>query len=518
MLPHGALVWRCRDRAAAPLGAIVPMWTSTVGDVVRRLSTSGVLRLKRRLFRVIRSSQQRAFLSRTETTVGQFTPHFHRRTSGDTHRVDPNRPQVTAERQGSTSSRKRLHRSKFWSTVAAAIVAAVVAVTAFPAPAGAAVDAFYLPGTSPTPASSGIVGVSAIGAAADGWITQALQVGYPASLQPAEGSMPLDASVAQGVYNLAAVLAPVSKTDSILLFGVSQGDIVLTYEELALIAAGHPNNITFIRIADPSGPTGIMGRNAGLLLPGISCVLAPTDSPYNTVNVVHQYDVFADWPAQQLNLLADANAIAGGVLFHNYAAYDVDLSTLPASDITTTVNSLGATTTTYFIRDNGMLPLLVMMRSAGVPDTIVNALQPVLKPIVDSAYAPQPNSVFLAQKLFQAAVESTIAAATWTVAALRGTQATLTAAAARLTHVIPTLPAPAPAATAAARKAVTAMPTPVAGVKTPRPQATTAVAAGGGTAPGSGRQRTDHPGKGTAVTPTTGRHWTPVPVSSRKGQ
>lgn len=443
---------------------------------------------------------------------------FHNRPGNEHARFGPRRLSTARRHTDSALPRTHLALSRLRAAVVAAIVGILISGVALCAPASASVVAFYLPGTSPQPASSGLVDVSAIGAAADGWITQAQQVGYPASLQPAEGTMALDASVAQGVYNLAAEMATVPSATNILLFGVSQGDIVLTYEEQALIAAGHPNNITFIRIADPSGPTGIMGRNSGLLLPGISCVLAPANSPYNTVTIVHQYDVFADWPAQQLNLLADANAIAGGVLFHNYAAYNVDLSTLPASDITTTVNLLGATTTTYFIRDDGLLPLLVMMKNAGVPGIIVNALQPVLKPIVDSAYAPQPNTVFLAQKIFQTAVESTIAAATWTVGALRSTQATLTAAAARLAHVIPTLTAPDPAATVAARKAATAQPMPAAGVKTPRPHATTAVVAGGGTAPSGGHQRADYPGIDAAVPSKSAPRSTAVPVSSRKGQ
>ncbi len=440
------------------------------------------------------------------------TPQLLARRTPETRNAHPVRP-TAADNHGPTEPRKRLALSRIRDAVAAAIVGIVVTAVALASPAGADVVAFYMPGTSPQPVSSGTVGVSAIGAAADGWITQVHQVGYPASLLPAEGALPLDTSVAQGASNLAAAIATVPATASILLFGVSQGDIVLTYEEQALIAAGHPNNITFIRIADPSGPTGIMGRNVGLLLPGISFVGAPADSPYNTFYVVHQYDVFADWPAQQLNLLADANAIAGGFLFHNYAAYNIDLSTVPASNVTTTVNALGATTTTYFIPDNGLLPILTLMKNAGVSSNIVNALQPILKPIVDSAYGPQPNSVFLAQKVFQAAVSSTIAAATWAVGAVRGTQATLTAAAARLAQIVHPL---APAAAAAPRQTKTHQP--VANVKTPPPQPTTAAVADNQAAPSGAHQRTEHPGKDAAVSTTTGPHSTHMAMSSNKGQ
>lgn len=455
-------------------------------------------------------------MSRTGTTVGNHTPTRtppSRRLSGAQTHAAPDYAATTAPR-------KHPHRSRFWPSLVAVVAGALIAATAFAAPARAEVVAFYMPGTSPHPVSSGTVGASAIGAAANGWITQVQQVGYPASLQPAEGTMALDASVAQGVANLAAAVAAVPTAASILLFGVSQGDIVLTYEERALIAAGHPNNITFIRIADPSGPTGIMGRNAGLVLPGTTFVRAPNDSPYNTVVIVHQYDFFADWPAQQLlNPLADINAIAGGFLFHNYAGYNVDLSTIPASDVTTTVNSKGATTTTYFIRATGLLPMLVMMHNAGVSSTVVNALQPILKPVVDSGYAPLPSPAAMARNAFHTVTATTAATRSWAARALRGTRATLAAAAARLAHTTPASPRPGQTApTAALRQAAPAPSKPTTATKPSAPQATSTPATGALSAPASTRQRTTHLGNDAAISPSTRPRTTPAPVSSRKPQ
>ncbi|WP_163910763.1 PE-PPE domain-containing protein [Mycolicibacterium aubagnense] len=325
-----------------------------------------------------------------------------------------------------------------------AAIAVVVAITTWvgslSVPAQAETVAFYMPGTSPTPPISQTVGVSALGAAVQGLMTTAYQIGYPASIGPftGAGALALDYSVAQGVANLGAAIAAVPASDSVKLFGVSQGDIVLTYEEYALMAAGHSNNVTFVRLADPSGPTGILGRNAGLLLPGISCVVAPQDSPYNTINVVYQYDVFADWPAHQENLLADLNAVAGGVLFHNYWSYNVDLSTIPSSDVTTTVNSHGATTTTYFIRDNGLLPILQLAKNAGASEQVVNALQPILKPIVDGAYRPVSPNAWIAQKIFQTVVNTAVAGGVWTVNALRNTSITAASVVNTLSGVLTT--------------------------------------------------------------------------------
>ncbi|ORA31300.1 hypothetical protein BST13_25735 [Mycobacterium aquaticum] len=225
-----------------------------------------------------------------------------------------------------------------------------------------------------------------MGPAVTQFASTAYQIGYPASLYPFEGTVALDPSVAQGVIALDAAIRAVPPGQPIQVIGVSQGDVVLSVEEQALLANPPANtDITFVRFADPTSPTGIMGRDAGLQLPGITFVAAP-ETPYNTVIINRQYDGIADWPANQLNILADVNAILGAVYLHNQVNYGVDLSTIPASDITTTTNSMGGTTTTYLIPYTGLLPILRPLQSLGVNEQLLEAVQVPLKRIIDSAY------------------------------------------------------------------------------------------------------------------------------------
>lgn len=280
----------------------------------------------------------------------------------------------------------------------AAILAAPTIVTA-PAPAQAADSVFFVSGTRNNPAPQQMIDLADIGSALTYFGAEALQIGYAAALFPFQGTIGLDLSVDEGVASLLAAVAVVPDGDRLVLIGVSQGDIVLSLVERALIAAGSQRDVLFVRMAGPSGDTGVMGRNWGFKLPGLSFVTRPPESPYDQIVLNHEYDGLGHWPARQLNALAVLNAVMGMLAFHNPGSYAVDLSTFPESDITTTVNSLGATTTTYLIRATGLLPLLRPLQALGMDEDLLSEWQRALKPIIDSAYetptAPMLNQVVL---------------------------------------------------------------------------------------------------------------------------
>lgn len=283
--------------------------------------------------------------------------------------------------------RRNAHRARRWigATVCAALIVTPAAVIS-PAPAQAADSVFYLSGTRNNPAPQQMVNLADIGAAFTYFGEQALQIGYAAALFPFQGATALNASVAEGLANLVVALEAAPTGDRLVLIGVSQGDIVLSLLEQALVAAGEARDVLFVRMAGPSGDTGVMGRNWGFKLPGLSFVTRPLESPFDQVVLNHEYDGLGHWPADQLNLLAVLNAALGMLTFHNPNAYAVDLGSFPLADITTTVNSLGATTTTYLIRATGLLPLLRPLQALGVDEGLLNDWQRVLKPIIDSAY------------------------------------------------------------------------------------------------------------------------------------
>ena len=285
--------------------------------------------------------------------------------------------------------RRNTHRARRWigATVCATLIA-TPAVVISPAPAQAADSVFFLSGTRDNPAPQQVIDLADIGAALTYFGEQALQIGYAAALFPFQGATPFDMSVAEGLANLLAALESAPSGDRLVLIGVSQGDIVLSLLEQALVATGSTLDVLFVRMAGPSGDTGVMGRNWGFKLPGLSFVTRPEESPFDQVVLNHEYDGLGHWPVRQLNALAVLNAVLGMLAFHNPGSYAVDLSMFPASDITTTVNSLGATTTTYLIRATGLLPLLRPLQALGVNAGLLNDWQRVLKPIIDSAYEP----------------------------------------------------------------------------------------------------------------------------------
>lgn len=96
-------------------------------------------------------------------------------------------------------------------------------------------------------------------------------------------------------------------------------------------------------------------------------VPAPAESQYDTINIVGQYDIFSDPPNRPGNLLADLNAIAAGGYYGHSATAFSDPARVAPRDITTTTNSLGATTTTYFIRTDQLPLVRALVDMAGLP-------------------------------------------------------------------------------------------------------------------------------------------------------
>ena len=64
----------------------------------------------------------------------------------------------------------------------------------------------------------------------------------------------------------------------------------------------------------------------------------------------------------------------------------LDLSAVPAANITTTTNSLGGHTTRYLIPTE-KLPLLQPLRDIGIPENIVAQVEKPPKAVVDAGYA-----------------------------------------------------------------------------------------------------------------------------------
>jgi hypothetical protein len=181
--------------------------------------------------------------------------------------------------------------------------------------------------------------------------------------------------------------------------GLSQGSMVLDKEQVRLASdpkAPPPDSLSFTTFGDP------MGRNAfgtsflaGMFAPGayvpVIDYTMPKDVPsqYDTNKVVAAYDGIADFPDRPDNLISVANAFAAGVFAHTPAAF-TGPGDVPEQNRRTTVNSRGATTTTYLVPVN-QLPLTLPLRYIGLSQGFVDQVDATLQPIVDAGYSRNDN-------------------------------------------------------------------------------------------------------------------------------
>jgi hypothetical protein len=199
-------------------------------------------------------------------------------------------------------------------------------------------------------------------------------------------------SVAVGADNLDAAIRRGGRGTAI---GLSEGSLVLDAEQARLASdptAPPPDQLIFSTFGDPvarhsfgeSFLTSIFP--VGTEVPILDYrIPPPVESQYDTKVFVAAYDMLADFPDRPDNLLALANTLMGLATGHTAVAF-TNPGMVPPQNIRTTVNSKGATTTTYLIPEKH-LPLTVPLGYLGVPEDTLNQLDAVLKPMVDAGYS-----------------------------------------------------------------------------------------------------------------------------------
>jgi hypothetical protein len=217
---------------------------------------------------------------------------------------------------------------------------------------------------------------------------------------PELGSLTLNQSAALGTQNLNnTILTQLALGHTVNVWGTSQGSLVVSDEIRWLMANGSPgtSQVKFVLTGDPGNPDGgVFERFAGLTIPvlGVSFNGAtPPNSPYQTAIYTNQYDGVADFPRYPLNLIADANAVAGFQYGpHDYVDYSGE--TLAARQLPTSPGYTGNTTYSMVLTQN--LPLLDPIRK-GLPPyaaappqpygaAVADLIQPDLRVLVDMGY------------------------------------------------------------------------------------------------------------------------------------
>jgi hypothetical protein len=178
--------------------------------------------------------------------------------------------------------------------------------------------------------------------------------------------------------------------DHLVIYGNSQGAGVANVEKHRL-AEQYPGpdapDIDFVLGGDPNLPNGgLVSRFPGLYIPILDLTFngpALTDTQFDTVEINRQYDGFSDFPLYPLNLVADLNAVLGVIYVHMYG---LDVS-LPAVDPTESPAYQGKHgDTSYYFFENPDLPLFGPLRTLGVPESLIDVVEPFFRVIVELGY------------------------------------------------------------------------------------------------------------------------------------
>jgi PPE-repeat protein len=217
----------------------------------------------------------------------------------------------------------------------------------------------------------------------------------PAKFFPFTGldSLTLDASVAQGVHNLNdAIMAQQAAGNHAVVVGGSQSAVIATLEMryLETLPVGvRPglDQLSFVLVANPDRPDGgLLARIPGFSIPGLGFTFygaTPTNA-YPTIDYAVQYDGAADFPKYPIDILADANAIAGFLFVH--PAYNHVTPAQIASGVIEPV-SPADTQTTYVLIPSQNLPLLDPLRAIPlVGNPLADLVQPDLRVLVELGY------------------------------------------------------------------------------------------------------------------------------------
>ncbi|WP_235733860.1 PE-PPE domain-containing protein [Mycolicibacterium austroafricanum] len=254
----------------------------------------------------------------------------------------------------------------------------------------------------------------------------------PAQIRFVNGifDMTYDESVAVGQANLndciqgsdcTVTLAPYTETgphtvvdSTYVIYAYSQSATVAGNQKLYMIAHPVASTVSFLLVANPNRPNGgILERFVGAYLPllgitfnGSTPTFSPQPRPLTTVDIARQYDGWADFPTNPLNLLADLNAIMGTVLLHpNY------------SDAGTPQLQGQYQDSTYYLIEAPITPVLMPLTwvpIVGKPLAI--ALDPAVRVLVEMGYdrtvnpgQPTPARYLYVPNLIKAALDLAMA-------------------------------------------------------------------------------------------------------------
>lgn len=204
----------------------------------------------------------------------------------------------------------------------------------------------------------------------------------PNTCQPVDyPALPADVNNALGTDAVESAIEDLPSNEPIILFGHSQGGQVI-YDALRRWdndpdLAPDPGRITWVSIGNPENPYGGVTSKFGLSQPQPR---VPSDTQYEGIEVIRQYDGWADAPDNPLNLLAVLNAVVGSQTYHlDYRNVDINDSNNVRFTPDKTDGTPGNITYVYVPAE--VIPLA---KDAGVLAPILDRW---LRPTIEAGYA-----------------------------------------------------------------------------------------------------------------------------------
>lgn len=232
----------------------------------------------------------------------------------------------------------------------------------------------------------------------ENWLpgTTPVPLDYPGQLGVVSGpnAMTANQSTAVGQQLLHNAILDNLKDGPVAVAGLSEGTLVID-KELAYLAtlskadAPPPDALTFYVFGDMLRGLGQMYLK-GMTIPFIGQTFGPVpETQYATSVVNEQWDGWANPPDRPWNVLADLNAVMGAVYTVNgtndHSQTSVD-SLADAVKVSEIANSLGGTTTTYIV-PRQQLPLTKPLLQLGVPKWVVDKIDKLLMPLIQTGYS-----------------------------------------------------------------------------------------------------------------------------------
>jgi hypothetical protein len=179
-------------------------------------------------------------------------------------------------------------------------------------------------------------------------------------------------------------------TVPVIVVGYSQGADAASRANDELQKAGYSqSNVTYLLVGSPDNADGgiltrIPNFGSGVTVPLLGITLgnstATSSHEAHIVQLTREYDGVGDAPVYVLNVLADANAVAGFVVLHG--TYDTADPYSTTNIVTTTPDGK----ITNIEIPTSEVPLLTLAVEAGLPQPVADVLNPTLKAVIDTGY------------------------------------------------------------------------------------------------------------------------------------